>query len=83
MKQGLLAQEALLWPRRLASSSRRERLPQPTGSQGWTGPDGTLDLSRSPAFLAVSPSHDPHARGAQSHPQSIFPQSWGGGGAGG
>ena len=32
----------------------QERLPQPTGSQGWTGPDGTLDLSRSPAFLAVS-----------------------------
>lgn len=61
----------------------QERLPQPTGSQGWTGPDGTLDLSRSPAFLAVSPSHDPHAWGAQSHPQSIFPQSWGGGGAGG
>lgn len=61
----------------------REKLPQLTGSQGWTGPDGTLDLSRSPAFLAVSPSRDPHARDAQSHPRPIFPQSWGGGGAGG
>ena len=60
-----------------------QSLPQPTGSQGWNGPDGTPDLSRLPVFLAVRPSHDCHARDAQAHPQAIFPQPRGAGGAGG